>query len=86
MEMALAELKRLANESDVRACLMYLNGRTGHRFSALYRFDGGTLNNPPEEFCREPCEVIAHRGMRFRLRLRHALGVRFSRCRKRREK
>jgi GAF domain-containing protein len=42
---ALTELKRLVSGSGVRACLMFLNGLTSHRFTALYRFDDKILKN-----------------------------------------
>jgi GAF domain-containing protein len=38
-------LTRILAESGIRAGLIYLNGLTSHRFSALYRFDDVTLKN-----------------------------------------
>ena len=41
----MAQLDRIVAQSGVRAGLMFLNGLTSHRFSALYRFDDATLKN-----------------------------------------
>lgn len=42
---ALGELKSIVSERGVRAGLIFLNARTPHRFTALYRFDEQTLHN-----------------------------------------
>jgi GAF domain-containing protein len=42
---ALGELKEIVRERGIRAGLVFLNARTPHRFTALYRFDGETLHN-----------------------------------------
>ncbi len=42
---AIAELKRTVARSGVKAGLVFLNGLTSHRFSALYRFDDRLLKN-----------------------------------------
>ncbi|HEY1683667.1 MAG TPA: GAF domain-containing protein [Tepidisphaeraceae bacterium] len=39
------EMRAILNGSGVRAALIFLNGQTDHRFSALYRFDDETLKN-----------------------------------------
>ena len=44
-EQALAELRTILRSDGVRPALVYLNGLTEHRFSALYQFDGDTLRN-----------------------------------------
>ena len=44
-EQALAELRVILRRDGVRPALVYLNGLTEHRFSALYQFDGETLRN-----------------------------------------
>jgi GAF domain-containing protein len=48
----LRRLRATVAEQGVRAGLQYLNGLTGHRFTALYRFEGETLRNA-EFFDRE---------------------------------
>jgi GAF domain-containing protein len=45
-------LRSTVAEDGVRAGLQYLNSLTGHRFTALYRFEGDTLRNA-EFFDRE---------------------------------
>jgi GAF domain-containing protein len=44
-EEALAELRRIIRAQGVRAALIFVNGLTEHRFSALYEFDNNTLRN-----------------------------------------
>ena len=39
------ELKSVLEQDGVRAALIFLNGTTDYRFTALYRFDQGTLHN-----------------------------------------
>jgi GAF domain-containing protein len=41
----LQQLRTLLAGGDVRAALAFLNGRTEHRFTSLYRFDDATLRN-----------------------------------------
>ncbi|HZZ45157.1 MAG TPA: GAF domain-containing protein [Tepidisphaeraceae bacterium] len=41
----LQSLKKILSADGVRAALVYLNGLTPHRFTALYRFDDQTLRN-----------------------------------------
>lgn len=41
----LRQLKVILREQDVRAAMIFLNGLTEHRFTALYRFDKETLKN-----------------------------------------
>lgn len=41
----LPRLKSLVSQGKVREALMLLNSLTGHRFTALYRFDRETLRN-----------------------------------------
>lgn len=38
-------MRALVETQGVRAGLVFLNGLTGHRFTALYRFDRETLHN-----------------------------------------
>lgn len=38
-------LRRIVNEGGIRAGLIYLNGLTNFRFSAVYRFENKTLKN-----------------------------------------
>ncbi len=38
-------MRAIVAEQGVRAGLVYLNGLTEHRFTAVYRFDGDTLRN-----------------------------------------
>ncbi len=45
LEEALRSLEALLTRRGVRALLVFLNGLTAHRFTALFRFDGETLNN-----------------------------------------
>ena len=40
-----AEVRRLLDEGGVHAALRFLNARTFHRFTGLYRFDGTVLRN-----------------------------------------
>lgn len=42
---SLRQLKALLSGQDIRAALIFLNGLTEHRFTALYRFDHETLKN-----------------------------------------
>lgn len=42
---SLRQLRRVLTEQDIRAALIFLNGLTEHRFTALYRFDKETLKN-----------------------------------------
>ena len=42
---SLQHLRSILRVGDVRAALIFLNGLTEHRFSALYRFDADTLTN-----------------------------------------
>jgi GAF domain-containing protein len=42
---ALLQLRALVETQGVRAGLAYLTSLTGHRFTALYRFDRETLHN-----------------------------------------
>jgi len=42
---SLRELKTVLSEQGIRAALIFLNGLTEHRFTALYRFDRETLKN-----------------------------------------
>ncbi|GHA81767.1 GAF domain-containing protein [Cognatilysobacter bugurensis] len=42
---ALQRLQALIQTGDVRGALAVLNARTGHRFTALYRFDDDVLRN-----------------------------------------
>lgn len=42
---ALDEMKAIRDRDGVRALLTYLNSRTHHRFTALYRFDDPHLRN-----------------------------------------
>ena len=39
------QLKSVVEKDGVRAALIFLNGLTAHRFTALYRFDDETLKN-----------------------------------------
>lgn len=41
----LSELRSILTEEGIRRALIYLNALTGHRFTALYRFDKETLSN-----------------------------------------
>lgn len=41
----LQQMREIRDRSGVRAVLIYLNGLTDHRFTALYRFDADTLKN-----------------------------------------
>jgi len=41
----LTQMKDLASDHGIRAVLIYLNGLTEHRFTALYRFDLEQLKN-----------------------------------------
>ena len=38
-------MRKIGSRDGVRAMLTYLNGLTGHRFTALYRFDRDHLRN-----------------------------------------
>jgi GAF domain-containing protein len=57
----LAQLKLIHGRDGVRAMLIYLNGLTEHRYTALYRFDLERLKNvyffdretPAQESCAE---------------------------------
>lgn len=42
---ALAELTDVLEEGGVHAALRYLNSRTPHRFTGVYRYDGAMLRN-----------------------------------------
>lgn len=42
---SLRELKTLLERQDIRAAVIFLNGLTTHRFTALYRFDHENLQN-----------------------------------------
>jgi GAF domain-containing protein len=42
---ALRQLRVILRDQDIRAGLIFLNGLTQHRFTALYRFDKETLRN-----------------------------------------
>ena len=42
---SLRQLKAILSGQDVRAAVIFLNGLTEHRFTALYRFDKETLVN-----------------------------------------
>ena len=42
---SLRQLKAILRGQDVRAAVIFLNGLTEHRFTALYRFDKETLVN-----------------------------------------
>jgi GAF domain-containing protein len=44
-EQALARLRTILRSDGIRPALVYMNALTGHRFSALYQFDGETLRN-----------------------------------------
>src|SRR3712207_5728279 len=44
-ERALAELKTILRNEGVRPALIFLNGLTEHRFSALYQFKNDQLHN-----------------------------------------
>lgn len=44
-EQVLPELKKVFAEAGPRAAIAFLNSLTGHRFTSLYRFDGGMLRN-----------------------------------------
>ena len=44
-ERALVELRTILHHDGARAALIFLNGLTRHRYSALYRFEGETLRN-----------------------------------------
>jgi GAF domain-containing protein len=39
------KLKEILSHSGIRATIIFLNSLTNHRFTSLYRFDGGTLKN-----------------------------------------
>ncbi len=41
----LAELTRILDAEGLHAALTFLNGRTPHRFTGIYRFDGDILRN-----------------------------------------
>lgn len=41
----LNQLKEILRNQGIRPALIYLNGLTEHRFTALYRFDADTLKN-----------------------------------------
>ncbi len=42
---AVAELKTILHTQGIRRMLIFLNGLTGHRFSALYQFENEQLRN-----------------------------------------
>ena len=42
---SLRQLKAILSGQDIRAAVIFLNGLTEHRFTALYRFDKETLVN-----------------------------------------
>lgn len=42
---AIREINALLSRGAVREALIYLNGKSGHRFTSLYRFEGETLRN-----------------------------------------
>ncbi|MEH1962960.1 MAG: GAF domain-containing protein [Nostoc sp.] len=42
---SLRELKTILGRQDVRAAVIFLNGLSEHRFTALYQFDQETLHN-----------------------------------------
>lgn len=42
---SMRQLRAVLREQDIRAALIFLNGLTEHRFTALYRFDKETLKN-----------------------------------------
>jgi GAF domain-containing protein len=42
---ALIDLKTAFSEGGTRGAIAYLNSRTQHRFTSLFRFDGATLRN-----------------------------------------
>ena len=42
---AIAELRTIVATQGLRAGLIFLNGLSGHRFSALYQFENHTLRN-----------------------------------------
>ena len=44
-EQAVREIKRILRSDGVRAALIYVNGLTEHRFSALYQFHDDALRN-----------------------------------------
>ncbi len=54
-----AELRKIISTQGIRSALVYLNTLTGHRFTALYRFDDDMLRktyfydneNPSQEDC-----------------------------------
>lgn len=61
-----SELRSILAQEGIRAALIYLNALTGHRFTALYRFDDETLANiyfydrqNPEEHSSEDIPVTA---------------------------
>lgn len=41
----LQQMRAIRDDAGVRAVLIFLNGLTDHRFTALYRFDDETLKN-----------------------------------------
>jgi len=42
---AVARLREILESEGVRPALRYLNGQSEHRFTAVFRFEGGTLRN-----------------------------------------
>lgn len=76
---ALDQLKLIVGERGIRAGLIFLNARTPHRFTALYRFDDDTLHNLEFFDCENPgqetmadipvlasyCVFVRDRGERF---------------------
>ncbi|QJR14855.1 GAF domain-containing protein [Usitatibacter palustris] len=42
---AVVKLRQVYASDGVRAAVVFLNSTTVHRFTSLYRFDGGTLRN-----------------------------------------
>lgn len=42
---AVTRFREILRTDGVRPALRYLNGRSAHRFTAVFRFEGGTLRN-----------------------------------------
>ncbi len=40
-----SKVRTILEREDIRAAIIYLNGLTGHRFTAIYRFDNETLQS-----------------------------------------
>lgn len=78
---SLRHLKAVLRAGDLRGAVIYLNSLTRHRFTSLFRFDGGMLRNavffdrenPEQDHCDDLpvlasyCVFVRDRGETFRI-------------------